>query len=84
MRRRPDHLLRNLLTASLIILALMHPEATAQLAQLATALLLGIVTGIAQAATAQPEAALLTAGAIYITHQIRTHRPRTTRAPARA
>lgn len=78
MRRRPDHLLRNLLAATLTALALMHPEATAQLAQLATALLLGIVTGITQAAAAQPEAALLTAGGIYLAHQIRTHRPRTT------
>ena len=76
MRRRPDHLIRNLFIASLIILAGMHPEATAQLAHLGTALLLGIVTGIAQAAQQQPGAALLTAGALYIAHQIRTHRPR--------
>ncbi len=60
----------------------MHPETTAQLAELATALLLGIVTGITQAATAQPEAALLTAGAVYLTHQIRTHRPRARAARA--
>ncbi|OXS35403.1 hypothetical protein [Streptomyces sp. XY006] len=76
MRRRPDHLIRNLFTASLIILAGMHPETTAQLAQLGTSLLLGIVNGIAQAAAQQPGPALLTAGAIYIAHQIRTHRPR--------
>ncbi|MFI2426526.1 hypothetical protein ACH5A7_20920 [Streptomyces sp. NPDC018955] len=83
MRRRPDHLLRNLFLTSLIILALMHPAATAQLAETATALLLGIVDGIAQAAANQPEAALLLAGAVYIAHQIRTHRPRpATRAHA--
>ncbi|MGW5616254.1 hypothetical protein [Streptomyces sp. NPDC003877] len=76
MRRRPDRPLTRLFVASLIILAGMHPEATAQLAQLATSLLLGIVTGITTAAAQQPEAALLTAGALYIAHQIRTHRPR--------
>ena len=82
MRRRPDHLLRNLLAATLAVLALMHPEATAQLAQLATGLLLAVVAGIAQAAAAQPEAALLTAGGIYLAHQIRTHRPRARTARA--
>lgn len=78
MRRRPDHLLRSLLAAALAVLALMHPETTARLAELATGLLLAVVAGIAQAAAAQPEAALLTAGGIYLAHQIRTHRPRTT------
>lgn len=78
MRRRPDHLLTRLFIASLITLALMHPETTAHLAELATGLLLAVVTGITHAAAAQPEAALLTAGGIYLAHQIRTHRPRAT------
>ncbi|WP_033307358.1 hypothetical protein RFN58_06945 [Streptomyces iakyrus] len=82
MRRRPERLLTRLFIAALIVLAGMHPEATAQLAQLGTALLLGIVTGVAQAAQQQPEAALLTAGAVYIAYQIRTHRPRAARAHA--
>lgn len=82
MRRRPDRILRQLLAATLVILALMHPETTAHLAEIATAMLLGIVTGIAHAASQQPEAALLLAGGIYIAHQIRTHRPPTARARA--
>ncbi|MGQ5576744.1 hypothetical protein [Streptomyces sp. ECR3.8] len=82
MRRRPDRLLTRLFLASLIALALMHPDTTAHLAELATGLLLAIVAGIAQAATAQPEAALLTAGGIYLAHQIRTHRPRARTARA--
>ncbi|GGQ83681.1 hypothetical protein [Streptomyces flaveolus] len=76
MRRRPDRILRQLLAATLVILALMHPETTARLAETAAAMVLGIVDGIAQAAAAQPEAALLLAGAIYLAVQIRTHRPR--------
>jgi phosphopantothenoylcysteine synthetase/decarboxylase len=58
----------------------MHPETANTIAQLAAGMVLAIVTGIAEAAAHQPEAALLTAGACYIAHQIRTHRPRTARA----
>lgn len=75
MRRRPDRLLHRLFITSLIILAAMHPDTTAQLAETATALLLGIVDGITHAAAQQPGPALLVAGALYIAHQIRTHRP---------
>ncbi|MFI9154513.1 hypothetical protein [Streptomyces sp. NPDC053367] len=79
MRRRPDHLLRNLFITSLIIIAAMHPDAANHLAQLGTGLLLAIAQGAADAAAANPGAAALVAGATYIAHQIRTHRP----APAR-
>ncbi|WP_370667053.1 hypothetical protein [Streptomyces sp. IBSBF 2507] len=82
MRRRPDRILRQLLAASVIILAIMHPQTTAHLAEIATAMLLGIVTGITHAASQQPEAALLLTGAIYIAHQIHTHRPHPARARA--
>jgi hypothetical protein len=75
MRRRPNQLLYRLLITSLIILAAMHPNTAGHLAELGAGLLLAIVEGITQAATNQPEAAALTAGGIYITHQIRTHRP---------
>lgn len=78
MRRRPDHLLRNLLYTALTIIAAMHPNEVGHLAQLAAGLLLAIVDGTTQAAAAQPGPALLTAGALYAIHQIRTHRPRTT------
>jgi hypothetical protein len=78
-RRRQDHLIRNLLITSLIIIAAMHPEAVGHMAELGTALILAIVQGATDAATAQPGPAILTAGAIYVVHQIRTHRP-----PARA
>jgi hypothetical protein len=78
MRSRP--ILRYLLAATLLILAALHPDTLATLARLGAGAVLAIVTGIAQAATAQPEAALLTAGALYITHQIRTHRPARARA----
>ncbi|MEV6180173.1 hypothetical protein [Streptomyces sp. NPDC052015] len=84
MARRQDRLLLRLFYASLIILAAMHPDTTTQLAETATALLLGIVDGAAKAAADQPGPALLAAGAIWITHQIRTHRPRTARARAHA
>ena len=57
----------------------MHPNTAAHLAQLGGGLLLAIISGLAEAAAAQPEAAALATGAVYITHQIRTHRP----APAR-
>jgi hypothetical protein len=75
MARRPNQLLRNLLTASLIILAAMHPTTVGHMAEAGATLLLAIVQGIAQAATDQPGPAALAAGAIYIAHQIRTHRP---------
>lgn len=77
MRRRPDRLLTRLFIASLLILAAMHPTTTQHLAHLATGLILATVNGIAHAAADQPGPALLTAGLLYITHQIRTHRPRT-------
>jgi hypothetical protein len=82
MARRQDHLIRNLLIAALIVIAAMHPEAVGQLAHLGTTLLLAIVQGVADAAADNPGPAILTAGLIYITHQIRTHRPRTSRARA--
>ncbi|GKQ35166.1 hypothetical protein [Streptomyces sp. A012304] len=75
MARRHDRILHRLLYATLIILALMHPDTAGHVAQLAATVLLTTVAGIAQAAAAQPEAALLTAGGIWIAHQIRTHRP---------
>lgn len=77
MRRRPNTLLRNLFITSLIILAAMHPQAVSHMAQLAAGLLLAIVDGLAHAAANQPGPAILTAGALYIAHQIRTHQPRT-------
>lgn len=82
-RRRQDHLIRNLLITSLIIIAAMHPETVGHMANLGATLLLAIVDGITQAAADNPGPALLTAGAIYVVHQIRTHQPRTrTRAHA--
>ncbi|MFD0053022.1 hypothetical protein ACFVHR_04760 [Streptomyces sp. NPDC127168] len=83
MRRRPDRILRQLLAATLVILAIMHPETTAHLAEIAAAMVLGVIDGIGQAAAAQPGPALLLAGALYLAHQIRTHRP-PTRARAHA
>lgn len=80
MRSRPNHILRNLLYTTLIILAAMHPDTAGTLAQLAAGMVLATVNGVAAAAAEQPEAALLTAGAIWIGHQIRTHRPARTRA----
>lgn len=74
------HLIRNLLIGALLILAAMHPDTSAHLAEIATTLLLATVDGIARAASQQPEAALLFAGALYLAHQIRTHRPRTASA----
>ncbi|MFD1309757.1 hypothetical protein [Streptomyces kaempferi] len=74
-RRHPNNLIRNLLIGSLIILAAMHPDGTRHLAQLAAGLLLAIIQGIADAATAHPGPAILTAGLIWIAHQARTHRP---------
>lgn len=82
MARRPDHLIRNLLIAALIIIAAMHPEAVGQLTETAVGLLLAIVQGAAEAAANQPGPAILTAGLIYIAHQIHTHRPRARRAHA--
>ena len=81
MARRQDHLIRNLLIAALIVIAAMHPEAVGHLAQAGATLLLAIVQGVADAATDQPGPAVLTAGALYVIHQIRTHRP-TNRARA--
>ncbi|MFJ5967909.1 hypothetical protein [Streptomyces sp. NPDC093060] len=76
-RRRPDHLIRNLLIASLIILAAMHPAGTSHLAELGTGLVLAIITGITRAAAANLGAAALAAGLIYIAYQARAHRPHT-------
>jgi hypothetical protein len=83
MRRRQDHLLRNLLYATLAIIALMHPAAAGHIAQLGAGLLLAIIQGIKDAAVQNPGAAALAAGAAYITHQIRTHRPAHARSTAR-
>jgi hypothetical protein len=79
MRRRPDRILQHLLIAALITLAAMNPGAVTTLTELATGLILATINGIAHAATDQPAAALLTAGALYITHHARTHRLARTR-----
>ena len=81
MRRHPNNLLRNLLIASLIILAATHPAAVQQMARLGAGLLLAIVQGIADATTDNPGAAAIAGLAAYIAHQIRSHRPRTATAP---
>lgn len=83
MRSRPNHLLRNLLYTTLLILAAMHPDTAGTLAQLAAGMVLATVNGVAAAAAEQPEAALLTTGLVWIAHQIRTHRP-AARRPAHA
>jgi hypothetical protein len=75
MRRHPTHLLRNLLIASLIILAAMNQHATEHLVRIGTELLLAIVQGAADGMAAHPGAAFLLAGAVYVAHQIRTHQP---------
>lgn len=80
MARRQDHLIRNLLIAALIVIAAMHPTAVGQMAQLGAGLLLAIVQGVTDAAADQPGPAVLTAGLIYVAHQIRTHRPQPSRA----
>jgi hypothetical protein len=80
MRSRPHHLIRNLLTAALTILAAMHPDTAGHLAHLGVGLILAIVQGAADAAADNPGPAVLAAGAVYLAHQIRTHRPRTARA----
>lgn len=77
MARRQDHLIRNLLIAALIVIAAMHPEAVGQMAHHGATLLLAIVQGVADAAADNPGPAVLTAGALYVIHQIRTHRPPT-------
>jgi hypothetical protein len=82
MARHHNHLIRNLLTAALTVIAAMHPQAVGHMTQAGTTLLLATVQGVADAATAQPGPAILTAGLIYITHQIRTHRPHPRRAHA--
>lgn len=82
MRRHPSKLLQRLLYGALLILAAMHPDAVTTIARLAAGMVLATVNGITAAAAAQPEAALLTAGALYIAYQIRTHRPRPARARA--
>lgn len=80
MRHHPNHLLQRLLAAALITLAAMNPGTVTTLTELATGLLLATTTGITQAATNQPAAALLTAGALYIAHHARTtRRPTRTR-----
>lgn len=82
MARRQDHLIRNLLITALIVIAAMHPQAVGQLAHHATGLLLAIVQGVTDAAVAQPGPAVLTAGLLYVVHQIRTHQPKPARARA--
>ncbi|MEU7416727.1 hypothetical protein [Streptomyces antibioticus] len=83
MPRRQSTLLRNLFIASLIILAAMHPQAVGSMAQLGAGLVLAIVQGIATAAADNPGAAAIAGLGVYVTHQIRSHRPRTAR-PHRA
>jgi hypothetical protein len=80
MRSHPNHLIRNLLIASLIVLAAMHPQAVGDMAHLGVALILAIVQGAADAAADNPGPAILAAGLVYLAHQTRTHRPRTARA----
>ncbi|MEV8032260.1 hypothetical protein [Streptomyces sp. NPDC086182] len=80
MRRHPNHLIRNLLYVSLIILAAMNQHATSHLARIGTELLLAIVQGVADGVVAHPGAAALLAGGVYIAQQIRTHRPHPARA----
>lgn len=80
MARRPNQLLLRLFYASLITLAAMHPTGTARLAQIGTELILAVIQGVADAATAHPGPAILAAGLIYIAHQARTHRPSAARA----
>jgi hypothetical protein len=79
MRRHPHRILHQLLAASLIILAAMHPAAVTTCAELGAGILLAIVEGVADAASHNPGPAALVAGAFYIAHQARTHKP-----PARA
>jgi hypothetical protein len=79
MARRPNQLLLRLFYASLIILAAIHPNAVGRMAELGVGLLLAIVQGTADGAAANPGAAILTAGLVYIAYQIRTHQPRTAR-----
>lgn len=74
--RRPSQLLRNLLYASLIVLAAMHPTAVGHLARLGAGLILAIVQGVADAAAANPGSAAIAAVIVYAAHQIRSHRPR--------
>ncbi|KUN03167.1 hypothetical protein AQI95_24740 [Streptomyces yokosukanensis] len=78
-RRRPDHLIRNLLIGSLIILAAMHPTGTGHLAQIATGLVLAIADGILAGAAQHLGAAALIAGLGWILLNARTHRPHTRR-----
>jgi hypothetical protein len=78
-RRRPDHLIRNLFIASLIILAAMHPAGTQYLAQLVTGLALAIVEGVATAAVQHLGATAIVIGLALIAHNALTHRPHTRR-----
>lgn len=80
MARRHDRLLHRLFYASLVVLALMHPHAVGRLAQLTVTVALAIVQGAADAAADKPGAAAITGLALYVAHQIRTHRHRTAHA----
>lgn len=80
MRSRPNHLIRNLLGVALVILAAMRPDTARHLANLGAGLILAVVQGATDAAADNPGPAVLAAGAVYLVHQIRTHRPRTARA----
>lgn len=82
MRRHPNHLIRNLLILSLIVIAAMHPTTVGHMTRIGTELLLAIVNGMAEGAAAHPGAAALTALAVYVAHQIRTHQPRARTAHA--
>lgn len=80
MRSHPNHLIRNLLATALTILAAMHPDTASHLAHLGVGLVLAIVQGATEAAADNPGPAILATGAVYLAHQIRTHRPRTAHA----
>lgn len=80
MRSRPHHLIRNLLAAALTVLAAMHPDTAGHLARLVVGLALAVIQGATEAAADNPGPAVLAAGAVYLAHQIRIHRPRTARA----
>ena len=80
MRRRPDHLIRNLLIGALIILAAMHPAATSHLAQMATSLVCSVLEGVLAGAAQHLAGAALAVGLIWIAWNALTHHPRTRRA----
>lgn len=77
MRRHPNNLIRNLLIASLIILAAMHPAGISYLAQLGTGLVCSILEGILAGAAQHLAGAALAVGLIWIAFNAVAHRPHT-------